>query len=80
VAGDAVDEQMVDGAVECLGNEDDGVEGRCDLPGLVAADALGVSAGLVFEFGLGTACFLGQLLDSLAECHKRGLPMRRSSV
>lgn len=48
-AGDVVDEQVVDGDVECFGDADDGVQGWCDLAGLVAADALRVGADLAAE-------------------------------
>src|SRR5215467_8238967 len=50
----------------------DGVERRRDFPSLVAADALGVSADLAAEFGLGTPGFLAELADAVAEGHERG--------
>ena len=43
-AGGAVDEQVVGGDVEGLGELDHHVDGGADLAGLVAADLAGVSA------------------------------------
>lgn len=65
---DVVDEWVIDGDVELLGDAHDGVQGRPgDLAGLVAADVLEVDADRVAELGLRPASFLVQLRDAVAE-------------
>jgi hypothetical protein len=45
-AGDAVDQQVVDGDVEYLREADEGFCGRGDAAGFVAGDAAGIDADL----------------------------------
>lgn len=68
-AGCGVDDEVVDGHVEGLGEADEHVDAGGDALVLVAADALTVGAEALAEFGLGPAVFFAELLDAFAEGH-----------
>jgi len=61
-AGCGVDEEVVGGHVEGLGEADEHVDAGGDALVFVAADALAVGAETLAEFGLGAAVFFAELL------------------
>jgi hypothetical protein len=69
-SGGVVDEQVVAGDVEDLGEADDGVGGRGDAPVLVAADLGGVGADALGQLALGPAVLFAQLLDPFLQAHQ----------
>ncbi len=61
-----VDEQVVDGDVEGLGDADDSFEAGCDFVVLVAGHLPGVGVDFGGEFGLGPAGFGAQRFEAVA--------------
>lgn len=74
VAGCVVEEQVVAGDVEGLGDADEGVEAGGDFAGFVAADALAVGSDEFAEVGLGPVVFGSECFDAVAEGHGVGVP------
>jgi hypothetical protein len=70
-AGGVVDEQVVAGDVEDLGQAHDDVGAGDDAPAFVSADLGGVGAGLLGKFGLGPTVFFAQVVDAIAQGHDR---------
>lgn len=68
-SGCGVDEEVVDGDVEGLGEGDEGVDAGGDAFVFVAADSLAVGADGFAELGLGPAVFFAEGSDAVAEGH-----------
>ena len=69
-AGCVVDEEVVGGDVEGLGEADDGVGGGGDSAVFVSADLGGVGSDVLGEVGLGPGVFGSELFDAFGEGHE----------